>query len=390
MKNNKQKKGDLGQHWTPPDTAQRMYDLCQNNGTVLEPTAGSGRFVSILAEHKRTFDAIEIDCSVVPDSLLHHYKIMNFFELGDKTYDTILGNPPYVAGKLLERTTLPSNAKLGAKAPIAAFAGWKGFSSDQANLYIHTLEKCVTDHTHNGSEIVFIIPATFISGTSRGSKLKKKMCDMGSFTHVLAPSTKWENADVDVVIIRWVRGANQGVVQTENGVRHLFERNGFIKLLRENATATLDDYFKISVGAASKAKLKTVPPQGQSFIKGRQLEWHDITDAKKNFPRWRITNEKHKVLVLPGPTRHLEPFYDTLQWSEKQAAYHFEYELVPKKDINNSQLSQIVDILNEWQANCGEELLLRNKGRWSVGINELKYCPIPDKTKRALERVFNV
>ena len=160
MKNNKQTKGDKGQHWTPVETAKFMYSLCKNKGNVLEPTAGSGRFVELLVENKRDFDAVEIDRSVIPDKYLNLYTIMNFFDLEDRKYKTILGNPPYVNGRLLKEGALSS---------------WNGELSKTSNLYLHTLEKCVEKRTVDGSEVVFIIPASFISGTSLGSKLRKKM-----------------------------------------------------------------------------------------------------------------------------------------------------------------------------------------------------------------------
>lgn len=375
MKNNKQTKGDKGQHWTPVETAKFMYSLCKNKGNVLEPTAGSGRFVELLVENKRDFDAVEIDRSVIPDKYLNLYTIMNFFDLEDRKYKTILGNPPYVNGRLLKEGALSS---------------WNGELSKTSNLYLHTLEKCVEKHTVDGSEVVFIIPASFISGTSLGSKLRKKMVSYGAFTHVLSPDTKWEKASVDTVIVRWVRGAKQEKVLTSDGYKYLFEKQGFIKLLDEQVDKTLSDYFDIQVGAAAKKSLKSSQKlqHSQSFITKRRLDWYDVSDAKSSFPRWKVTENKHKILVMPGPTRDTNPFYNTLQWDKQQCSYHFEYELVVKKDISKKQLSEITDVLNKWQKDNAEPLLLRNKGRWTVGVNELKFCPLDTKTKKQLDLIL--
>jgi hypothetical protein len=140
MKNNKQSIGDLGQHWTPNEIVDKMISLKRNTGKTLEPSAGSGRFVNKIKD----ITAIEIDKNVVPSDLLSVYNIINFFDYPEyHKFDTVIGNPPYVAGNLLL---------------IEWFSNWKGVCPRTANSYLHFIDKCINHLSENG-EIIFIIPS---------------------------------------------------------------------------------------------------------------------------------------------------------------------------------------------------------------------------------------
>ena len=87
MKNKNQKKGDLGQHWTPKETVDFMIGMLSKNKniSILEPTAGSGNFIERLIKTDYTnIKAVEIDNTVVPDHYRHLYDIKNFFFMGFK------------------------------------------------------------------------------------------------------------------------------------------------------------------------------------------------------------------------------------------------------------------------------------------------------------------
>jgi adenine-specific DNA-methyltransferase len=136
MKNKNQQCGDLGQHWTPVDVASTMISLMKNSGTILEPSAGSGRFVELLNFKKLT--ALEIDERVIPKHLMSKYIIDNFFNFPEtKKFNTIIGNPPYVAGKLLTSDW---------------FNNWKGILPRTANAYLHFIDKCI-NHLEQIKEI---------------------------------------------------------------------------------------------------------------------------------------------------------------------------------------------------------------------------------------------
>ena len=231
MKNNKQKFGDLGQHWTADKTIDLMISLIKNHGSILEPAAGSGKFVQRFPE----CIAIEIDELVIPNNLREQYIICNFFDYEiSNLFETIIGNPPYVAGKLLDQEW---------------FSNWKGISPKNSNSYIHFIEKCIS-HLEDNGELIFIVPSSFLSATSRGKELRKKMVLEGAFTDIIIKNVEWEEAAIETLIFRWQKGLKQGIVKTDKGNIHLYEKNGFIWLLNFNPLGVLGDYFKATVGSA--------------------------------------------------------------------------------------------------------------------------------------------
>ena len=137
MINKKQKLGDLGQHWTPNSIVDFMWGLVSNkNGRILEPSSGNGAFVKKLIDVKSQFTAVEFDKSVIPSNLSSYYDNIDFFSYDkDQKFDVVIGNPPYVNGKLIDTRT---KNILGSK-----------FCSATANLYLHFIEKSQLSRSEN-------------------------------------------------------------------------------------------------------------------------------------------------------------------------------------------------------------------------------------------------
>ena len=368
MKNNRQSQGDLGQHWTPIEIVETMTSLLERkSGAILEPTAGSGRFVRHLLNAGYDVNAIEIDESVIPDDIKSHYKIKNFFDWEGKKFDSIIGNPPYVNGRLAN----------------VCESLWRGEIPETANLYLHVIEKCVKMHLNQGGELVFVVPSTLLSGTSMGSELRDWMVSNGSFTHFLMPDISWESAAVSACIFRWVKGQTQGQVKTDDSYLRLHSSNGMIKLIDYDTSAVLSDHFEIGVGAAPSKKFESDPHSGTSFLSGGCIKYYDVSRFKE-WPRARLTNPKNKILVMPGPTRKIDVFYDTTGWSPNQASHHTDHFLEPVRSLSNESLIRAARILNDFMSRKGEMLLLRIGGRWSAGIKDLRNMPLDKETHDAL------
>ena len=103
-------------------SVQQLISRCSQEDirTVLEPSAGDGRFVeklySILGERAFRTDMIEINkesCNNLEAKFItrsDHVKVDNsdflFSELNNDYYDLIIGNPPYISKKRLGNTQL--------------------------------------------------------------------------------------------------------------------------------------------------------------------------------------------------------------------------------------------------------------------------------------------
>ena len=371
MKNNNQKKGDLGQHWTPLETVKFMTNLLTNRGSILEPTAGSGRFVKhLIGEGFKDINAVEIDKEVIPDDLKEYYNIGNFFTwTATEQFNSIIGNPPYVNGKLIDDDTILSIKKCK-----------KLTLPTTSNLYLHVIEKCVKYHLKQNGELVFIIPDTIMSKSSKGSRLRKWMSKNGSFTHFYKTDVEWEKASISTCIIRWVKNEIQEKVITNTGLKHVFHSEGMIYLLDYKPYQTFSNFFKVGVGSApSKNLLLDKALGGSGFIGGKKIKYYDASCMEK-WPRKRITEQKHKILFLAGPTRDKKPFYTTNDYGDiKQSSFHVDSFMSPNFKIDENNLDTLANEINDFFIRRNKDLNCRVKGRWSLGIKELSNIPMDKK-----------
>lgn len=352
MQNNKQNIGDLGQHWTPTTIVDLMISLKKNNGLTLEPSAGSGRFCEKITDAT----CVEIDNSVIPPHLAHQYVVANFFDVStDQKFDTVIGNPPYVAGKLLTPEW---------------FGSWTGILPRTANAYLHFIEKSIC-HMKDRAELIFIVPSTLFSDTSRGNILRKKMVAEGAFTDVIFchELVEWENAAVDTIIFRWEKGATQCPVKTNIGQKNLFESNGFTWLIDFNPCGTLGEWFKATVGSApTKAAVTSLIGTVPYLKEGKEI-MVDETDIDI-WPRVHHTPFGPKIFFGGGPTRRWPVFF------KGTSRTHLDHALLPKKEID---VVKCAEILNMWFKTNGEKLGLIKGGRWGCGVKQFENCPIDEQ-----------
>lgn len=352
MKNTKQSFGDLGQHWTPEDIVGLMVKMMQNRGRVLEPSAGSGRFMRALPNAV----GVELDPSVIPSDLQARYTVMSFFDYPEtERFDSVIGNPPYVNGKLLSPSW---------------FGSWTPSLPITANAYLHFIDKCI-NHLSPGGELIFIVPSSLLSETSKGARLRSRMCAEGAFTDFIFAEeiVKWDKAAVNTIIFRWVKGQKQGMVATNRGQRRLVEAEGFAWLVDFSPAGSIGDYFKATVGAApSAAALDSAPTSERAHPYIRFGEEVMVDETNFNtWPRPRHTPRGDKIFFIGGPTRKATKFF--FGTSER----HMDHALIPKKPIN---CRKAAGILNEWFNRRGHDLGLIIGGRWNVGVKQFEHCPI--------------
>jgi adenine-specific DNA-methyltransferase len=219
-----------GQYFTTCEYLKEcVYKLILNDpSVVLEPSVGQGDLVEYISKKRPIikFDLYEIDKSIKLLPSLKRKKVIYGDFLDQEinyTYDTIVGNPPYV-------------------------------KTQNGNLYLDFIQRCYELLSDDEGELIFIVPSDFIKLT-RSSKLINEMCSNGSFTHFIFPNDEnlFDNASIDVTIFRYCKNKfDSSVVLINDEKKFLINTNGIITFSDEKPNdsrlARIEDSFNIFVG----------------------------------------------------------------------------------------------------------------------------------------------
>lgn len=262
-------KETLGQFYTPEYIVDFMINLIQNEGVIVEPSCGPGAFLNKLPEFAI---GIELD----PTTAHPKAKIMDYFDFTQKA-DTIIGNPPYVRYQdILPETKVKLSNNF----------------DNRSNLYLFFIEHSI-DLLNDNGELIFIVPRDFIKTTS-SLKLNTRLFKEGGFTFWKEFGDKkvFEDAAPNVVIFRWVKGANHTIpVSIHNGYLTFSEEN------TEKKKVYLNTLFDILVGGASGANGVFIEKTGNIDLV--------VSDTKK-------TGNTKKAHYVNAPTEYLEKHKNTL------------------------------------------------------------------------------
>jgi len=220
----------LGQYFTISDKLQETVFnfVFFKNETLLEPSFGLGHLLIKFKEFNNNYPMVlyEIDKTLIPIiEFNENQKIIydDFLTSFNKTFKTIIGNPPYISSK---------NSK---------------------NLYIQFIEKCFELLDTNG-ELIFIVPSDFLKLT-RASQIITKMSLSGSFTHFYRPNNEklFKEASIDVVVFRYQKDLkNTNHTTIVNDIPQTIHiNNGIINFNLKNNNIRLDSLFDIYVGIVS-------------------------------------------------------------------------------------------------------------------------------------------
>ena len=219
-------KHSFGQYFTTHELLKnKVQEFIQNEPScILEPSVGRGDLIETIYNNNThiQFDMYEIDTTLsiingIPDNVIYG----DFMDQTiSKTYQTIIGNPPYVRTK-------------------------------KGNLYIDFTEKCYNLLDTNG-ELIFIVPSDFLKLTS-ASTLLNTMITNGSFTHIFHPHIEnlFEGASIDVIVFRYCKNHTiEKKVLYNDELLYIINSDGLITFEKEqnNETMLLKDCFNIYVG----------------------------------------------------------------------------------------------------------------------------------------------
>lgn len=292
---------DLGQVFTPPDIVERMLVLRQNRGTILEPAAGDGAFLS---ELEPSAQAIEIDQNLAADSRITRADFFSY-PAAQHQFDTIIGNPPYVRYQDIPAAT---------KARLPA-----GFDR-RTNLYLFFIHKCL-DHLADGGELILITPRDFIKATS-ARRLNARLYAEGTITHFydLGDRAIFRGYSPNCAIWRWEKGRTDRRAETGGEFGEDFAEFRFQDgqiWFGNSASALLGDFFDVKVGAVSGADHIFTHSEGDTkFVCSATRTDGSLRPMIYNKPDRRLL--PHKAELMRRRIRR----FDETNWWQWGRLYH--------------------------------------------------------------------
>ena len=384
MKNEKEKR--LGQYFTKNLLLQKtILDFIQNSpDKILEPCIGQGHIVSYIIDKRPAinFTMIEIDETIelLPDINRSSIQYDNFLTMNiTENYDTIVGNPPYVRTKT-------------------------------GNLYIDFIAKCVQLLKPRG-ELIFIVPSDFFKLTC-SSRLITDMIASGTFTHIYHPHNEkmFENANIDILIFRYCNDTTLTRETVYNGTKmQLNYNNGLVTFTNfaEFKTQNVEDLFQICVGLVTGK---------EDVYKHETLGNIEVLNGEKKLEKYIFTEkfpteniiidtyllEKKAILLNRAIRKFTEKNW--FEWGAprnigvmrtnigKPCIYIYTLTrketiaflgkvqyfgggllmLLPKNNISDTKLKEVVDYLNSLEF----KLNFTFSGRFKIGQRQLCNCRI--------------
>jgi len=224
-----------------------MVSLIQNEGVILEPSAGSGHIVKHVEDVKnRKVSCVELDETKVKDKVCQsHITTQNFFEYINHCglFNTIIGNPPFVKLKNVETET---TQLLPEKIP------------GNGNLYYYFI-KYSANLLYDDGELIFIVPKEWLYNVS-ASFVRDYLKNNGGFTHFIdcGEEKLFDDADVPALcIFRFVKGYS-GKVKFYQNLDGYYNNEFELKDVKYTTTIAftnsihsdkkVSDYFDVKVG----------------------------------------------------------------------------------------------------------------------------------------------
>jgi adenine-specific DNA-methyltransferase len=293
-----------------------LIELIKNNGSILEPSAGQGHIIkSIENKFNKQIRAIELDYSKVDtrvcDSEIEVNNFFNFIKNSD-SFDTIIGNPPFVKLKNVEEDTMDL---LPEKIP------------GNGNLYYFFIKYCVSILENNG-QLIFIVPKEWLYNVS-AQFVRDYLSENGGFTHFIdcGEEKLFDDADVPALcIFRFQKGYFGGLKFYE----------------------TLDDFYSGKYVIKQTTYSNTIVFSNEIYEGKRISDYFDVkvglvTGAEKVFRVGNDTNLSDELLISIIGTNKLSSKYifaDNVTSFQNIPTDIQEYFLSNKKKLINREIKK--------------------------------------------------
>ena len=242
-----------GQFFTTKDRVlNALTSLVQNRGDILEPSAGQGHIIKKLESLGfEDINALELDKSQADKKLCESQIIVgNFFNFEwYENYDTVIGNPPFVKLKNVEKPTmdiLPEKI------------------NQNGNLYYYFIKYSVALLRENG-ELIFIVPKEWLYNVS-SQFVRDYLSEYGTFTHFIdcGEEKLFDDADVPALCIFRYQKDYTGQTKYYKSLDDYYNDTYELKIASYGKTisfvneivsgSTLSDFFDLKVGLVTGAE----------------------------------------------------------------------------------------------------------------------------------------
>lgn len=286
----------LGQFFTPPNVARLIASLVTPRGPVLEPAAGDGAILRALRERFGATPLAIVAVERDPAVALPGTHLANFFAWEpEATFATIVGNPPYVRGQWIDKTTRKLWRSLSDQFALPKLDA-------RANLYLYFIAEGVR-RLRPGGELIFITPRDWLKATA-AVPLNRWLFAQGTITHLieLGDARIFADALPNCQIFRYVKNdfSRRTLVATVKGgdpipddaarltweLRHFTECAGHLLFLSDHHPFRLNQIASVKVGAVSGADAIFANPRyaNREFVysatvrtgKTRRMFWPDL------------------------------------------------------------------------------------------------------------------
>ena len=192
------KKNKYGQYFTTESVAEFMITLISQGkeSSILEPSCGKGLFLKMLSKKGyNNLNAYEIDNTLDNPFSFVHYRSFLSVPLDEK-YDVIIGNPPYIRWKNLEKEL---------KVELANNQLWNQYFNSLCDyLFIFILKSI--EHLNKNGELIFICPEYWMN-TTHSQSLRNYMISNGYISDIyqFKEAPLFEGVRSSFVIFRFVK-----------------------------------------------------------------------------------------------------------------------------------------------------------------------------------------
>ena len=361
LKENSSKQKIRGAYYTPNKLANAMVQFfaSKNIKTVLEPSCGDGVFLDSLKNigllnNINELEAVEIETSEamkVSEKYkdISQVKVLNqdFFDfykenLNKKTYDLIIGNPPYIRYQYLKKSQRDCQAQ------ILTSHGMK--SNKLINVWVAFMVSCVQLLSKKG-KIAFVIPAEILQ-VAYAEDLRLYLTNhLSKITLITFKQLVFPNIEQEIIVFIGEKG------NTENGIRiiemdnlnefdtlkldandfqpvqHVKEKwtkyfinNREIKLIQQlkldNRFARFSEYGRINVGitTGNNGYFSITEETSEQYklseltlpLNGRSSHEHGIYFTAQDWEKNKIAGKRARLISFPEipydeyPAKHKE------------------------------------------------------------------------------------